>query len=284
MAFLTLKDGTGLYFEDVGKGRPIVFIHGWPLSGAMWEYQVEPLMRAGFRCVTYDRRGFGRSDKPGEGYDYATLADDVAQLIEHLELRDATLVGFSMGGGEVVEYLSTHQKDGRVARAVLVSSVVPFLLKTSDNPDGVDARMFFDRQQALRNDRPGFLTEFAEKFFGVGIITSPISMPMLAATCEMAMQASPIATIQCVHTFSHTDFRAKAAAIKIPVLVIHGDSDENVPIEISGKRAAELIPNAELKIYPRASHGLFFTHKTDLNADLAAFASEGRIALAEAAE
>lgn len=283
MSELTLNDDTQLYYEDVGRGRTLLLIHGWPLSGAMWEYQVEPLARAGFRCVTYDRRGFGRSGKPGAGYDYATMAEDMAQLIERLDLKDITLVGFSMGGGEVAEYLSRHQHEGRVARAVLVSSIVPYMLKTDDNPDGVDEQVFLDMQAGLRKDRPAFLTEFTEKFFGVGLLSSTVSNPMLAASCEVAMQASPIATIDCIDAFARTDFRAKAKSISVPTLVIHGDSDDIVPIDTAGKCAAEIIPGAELEIYSGAPHGLFFTHKDQLAADLAAFASEGTVVL-QAAE
>lgn len=282
MAFLDTKDGTKIYFEDTGEGKPLVLIHGWPLSGAMWEYQVEPLARAGFRTIAYDRRGFGRSDKPFKGYDYATLARDLASLIEHLQLTGVTLVGFSMGGGEVAEYLARHNTSGRVTKAVLVSSIVPFLLQTADNPDGVDASVFQDMQDGLRKDRPAFLTDFTEKFFNVGLLTSPVSMPMLAASCEVAMTASPIATIDCVHAFSHTDLRAAARSIKVPTLVIHGDADQTVPIKVSGQAAAKIIPGAQLKVYSGAPHGLFFTHKDELTRDLAAFAAEGRVLQAAA--
>ena len=277
MAFMEAKDGTKIYFEDTGEGKPLVLIHGWPLSGAMWEYQVEPLARSGLRCISYDRRGFGRSDKPFKGYDYATLARDLASLLDHLQLSDVTLVGFSMGGGEVAEYLARHNSSGRVTRAVLVSSIVPYLLKSHDNPDGVDASVFQEMQDGLRADRPAFLTEFTEKFFNVGIVSSPVSMPMLAACCEVAMTASPIATIDCVHAFSHTDLRAAARSIKVPTLIIHGDADQTVPIKVSAQAAARLIPGAQLKVYSGAPHGLFFTHKDDLNRDLAAFAAEGRV-------
>jgi non-heme chloroperoxidase len=163
MSVYRAADGTGIYYEDLGAGQPLVFIHGWPLSGAMWEYQIVPLMEAGFRCITLDRRGFGKSDKPGDGYDYKTMGADVAGLIDHLDLQDVTLIGFSMGGGEVVEVLTRHNT-GRITKAMLVSSIVPFLLKTPDNPDGVDGSVFEDIISGLRNDRPGYLTNFTEKF------------------------------------------------------------------------------------------------------------------------
>lgn len=283
MPTIKVKDGPEIYVEDVGKGPTIVFIHGWPLSAAMWEYQVVPLVEAGFRCISYDRRGFGRSCKSPSDYSYSALAGDLAAVLDELNLADVTLVGFSMGGGEVVEYLTRHNKTRRVVRAMLVASIVPFLLKTRDNPDGVDLDAFIEIQAGLRTDRPAFLTDFAEKFFGVGILSSPVSMPMLASTCEVAMTASPLATLACVKTFSETDFRAQCKMIDVPVLVIHGDADHIVPIDPTGACAAEIIPQAELKIYSGAPHGLFYTHRQDLVQDIAAFASEGRVAVPDAA-
>ena len=280
MAFIEASDGTRLYVEDNGAGDPLVFVHGWPLSGAMWEYQVVPLVEAGFRCITYDRRGFGRSDKPAAGYDYKTLGLDLAQIIERLDLKGATLVGFSMGGGEVVEYLARHNAARRVSRAMLVSSIVPFMLKTATNPDGVDMSVFDTMCEGLRSDRPAFLTDFTKTFFGAGLLSSPISDPMLAATCEVAMTASPIATLACLRSFSETDFRSVAKTIRSPVLIIHGDADATVPLDPTSKCAAEIIPNAEIDVYSGAPHGLFYTHRDDLNRDIAAFASEGKVALA----
>jgi non-heme chloroperoxidase len=283
MSFVKAADGAEIYVEDVGQGQPIVMIHGWPLSGAMWEYQMVPLVEAGFRVVTYDRRGFGRSCKNSTTYDYATLGADLAAVIAARDLRDVTLVGFSMGGGEVVEYLTKHNAERRVGRAILVASIAPFMLKTDDNPDGVDASVFDEMIAGLREDRPAFLTDFTEKFFGVGMISSPVSNPMLAASCEVAMTASPYATIQCVRSFSATDLREQCKKIDVPVLVIHGDTDATVPIDPTGACAANIIPNAELKIYPGAPHGLFYTDRVQLTRDIAAFASEGRIALPDAA-
>lgn len=283
MSYLETRDETGLYFEDYGSGHPIVFVHGWPLSGAMWEYQIVPLTRAGFRCIIYDRRGFGRSDKPDGSYDYTTLGGDLAELIDELDLTDVTLVGFSMGGGEVIEYLARHNGQGRVTRAMLISSIVPGLLQTLENPEGVPMDALDDMREGLENDRPAFLTDFAKTFFGAGTFSQPVSDAMLSATCQCAMEASPIPTLRCIRTFSETSFVSELPEIQVPVRVIHGDVDQTVPIAATGKRAAEMIPNADLKIYEGAPHGLFYTHRTDLNRDIAAFASGGRIILLESA-
>jgi non-heme chloroperoxidase len=276
MSHLKRPDGTNLYYEDLGDGKPLVFIHGWPLSGAMWEYQVVPLTKARLRCVTYDRRGFGRSDKPATGYDYKTLGEDLAGLIEHLDLRDATLVGFSMGGGEVAEYVTRHNTAGRVTQAILISSILPYMLKSQDNPNGVPATDFGEMTTGLEKDRPAFLTDFTEKFFGVGHVTSPVSNPMIAANCELAMTASPIATLECLDSFASTDFRGHMGRFNIPTLVIHGDSDKTVPIKATGEVAARTIPNAKYKVYSGAPHGLFYTEREMLNRDIIDFISTGR--------
>ncbi len=283
MSVFKTSDGVQLYFEDWGQGRPLVFVHGWPLSAAMWEYQTVPLAAAGFRCIAYDRRGFGRSDKPYGGYDYGRLGLDLAELIEHLDLSDATLVGFSMGGGEVADNLTRHNDKGRVTRAMLVSSIIPYMSKTPDNPDGVDAPTINEILLGLTNDRPAFLTTFIEQFFGVGLITSPVSEPILATSRDIAMQASPVATLECVKSFALTDFRSVVPSIKVPVLVIHGNGDQTVPIAATAKRAAELIPGAELKIYSGAPHGLYYTNRHELTRDIAAFASEGRVVIGASA-
>ena len=283
MSFFKTSDGQSLYFEDWGAGDPIVFIHGWPLSGSMWEYQMVDLAERGHRCIAYDRRGFGSSDKPYSGYSYERLGRDLAELIEKLDLKNVTLVGFSMGGGEVIEYLTRHNSKQRVVKVVLAASVVPLLVKTDDNPDGVEERAFYEMIEGLRADRPAFLTDFAQTFFGVGVLRSPISMPMLAATCESAMRASPKATIDCVTTFSTTDFRDDLAGIQVPVLVMHGDADKTVPLNVTGKKAAAAIPGAILKVYSGAPHGLFYTERDRFNDDLDLFHS-GRKSVSAAAE
>lgn len=259
-----------LFCHDWGSGRPVVLVHGWPLSSAMWEYQAVPLAEAGFRVITYDRRGFGHSEKPYSGYDYDSFADDLKAVLEHFDLNDVVLVGFSMGGGEVARYMSRHG-GARIAKAVLVSAVTPFLLQTADNPDGIDKSVFEGIVAKLRDDRPGFLSGFGKVFYGAGLITSPVSSPFLDWTLELAMQASPKATIDCVRAWSETDFRKDLAVFRIPTLVIHGGSDATVPLEKSGALTAKLVANAELKVYDGAPHGLTYTERDRLNGDLIAF-------------
>lgn len=270
MTYIQTRDGTKLYTLDWGSGDPLVLVHGWPLSSRMWEYQMSVLPEHGIRCVAYDRRGFGRSSQPWTGYDYDTLADDLATVLETLDLQNVTLAGFSMGGGEVARYMSRHQGK-RVARVVLIGSVTPFLARTDDNPEGVDQSVFDGVFEALANDRPGFLTELSKAFFGVETVSPPVSNAVLSTYCEDAMRASGRATLACARAWSSTDFRADVAQIKVPALVIHGDKDANVPMDLTSRRTAALIPGAELKVYEGAPHGLYFTHKRQLNTDIAAF-------------
>ncbi len=259
-----------IYYEDLGNGKPVVFIHGWPLSGAMWEYQVTELTGRGFRCVTYDRRGFGKSDKPYSGYDYDTMAGDLKTLLDELDLEDVTLVGFSMGGGEIAKYFK-HYGDAHIAKVVLVSSVLPYMLKADDNPDGVPQAIFDDIAKGIKNDRPAFMENFAKIFFGVATAKPPISDAFLANNLARVMEASPIATLECVHAFASTDFREDVVKINVPTLVIHGDGDKIVPIKATGERSAELIKDASFIIYPDAAHGLWYTEKEQLNKDILAF-------------
>jgi pimeloyl-ACP methyl ester carboxylesterase len=270
MPFIETRDGTHLHYNDWGAGKPVVLVHGWPLDADMWEYQSVFLAQHGFRVITYDRRGFGRSGQPWSGYDYDTLAADLASVIEKLELRETTLVGFSMGGGEVARYVGRHGTS-RVARAAFVSAVTPYLLRTQGNPDGVERSVFDQMTEGLRTDRPGFLAGFGKKFFGVGLLSSPVSTEMLQATLYRAMLASPKATLDCVHAFAETDFRADVKGITIPALVIHGGADATVPPAASAERMTALVPHAELKIYAGAPHGLHYTERDRLNADLLAF-------------
>jgi len=270
MAFLETRDGNNLHYTDWGEGPPVVLIHGWPLNGDMWDYQARFLAGNGFRVISYDRRGFGRSDKPWNGYDYDTFSDDLADLIETLDLRDTSLVGFSMGGGEIARYAARYGT-GRLRKAALVAAVTPFLLETPDHHNGVKREVFDQMIDGLEADRPHFLANFGKKFFGVGLLGGGVSAEMLQWSLMMAMQASPKATIDCVRAFGETDFRADMPKLDIPVLVIHGYEDKTVPIDIAGRAAAEALPNARLVEYRSAPHGLFITEKDRLNQDLLEF-------------
>ena len=273
MPFFHAKDGTHLHYNDWGSGAPVVLIHGWPLDGEMWEYQAVHLANHGYRVITYDRRGFGRSAQPWTGYDYDTMADDLATLIETLDLSGVTLVGFSMGGGEVARYAARHGTS-RLARAVLLAAVTPYLLKDASNPDGVDRGVFDGIVEGLKKDRPGFLAAFGKQFYGVGMLTFSISSDFLQWSQNLAMLGSPKATIDCVRAFSETDFRADLKALTVPTLIIHGEADATVPAKVSAEQTVKLVPRAELKIYPGAPHGLFYTDRDRLNADLLAFMSD----------
>ena len=259
-----------LFYEDWGTGNPVVFIHGWPLDHQMWEYQTRVLPAMGLRCIVYDRRGFGKSDKPWSGYDYDTFADDLKAVLDHLDLENVTLVGFSMGGGEVVRYFSRHGGK-RVSKIVLLASIAPFTLKTEDNPDGVPKEVFDGIITALEKDRADFLTGLLKVFYGVNENSQPVSQSMLNWNLALGMQASPKATIDCVRAFGETDFRSEMGSINVPALVIHGDADNIVPIKPTGEHAAQLIPNAIYKIYKGAPHGLLVTEKDQFNADLVEF-------------
>ncbi len=274
MAFIKSAQPNGdivnIYYEDLGKGKNVVFIHGWPLSGAMWEYQMTQLPQQGMRCITYDRRGFGNSDKPFGPYDYNTLAADLKAILGGLDLQEVTLVGFSMGGGEIAKYFSLHG-GARVTKVVLISAVVPYMLKTEDNSDGVPQEAFDGMLKQMTDDRPAFLEAFNKDFFGVSFLSHPVSNAMLQQCANTAMQASPIATIECAKAFSSTDFRADVATINVPTLVIHGDADVTVPIAPTGNKSANQIAGAKYIIYEGQPHGLWFTAKERLNQDLIDF-------------
>lgn len=253
---------TEIYIQDIGEGRPVVLIHGWPLSHRMWEYQVNALVRAGFRTVAYDRRGFGESGKPGGGYDYDTFAADLHDLVEALDLRDAVLVGFSMGGGEVARYIGRYGTE-RVAAAMLLGAVPPFLLRTDDNPDGVDASVFDGMLGAVKGDRLGFLDGFFPDFYNIGQTSTP--KDLVAYSKWIAWAASPIATQECINAFGRTDFREDLKAFDVPTLIVHGDSDRIVPAEVSAMRAHDMIKGSQLAIIEGAPHGFAATHPQDLD-------------------
>ncbi len=270
MQYVTTEDKTRLFVKDWGSGRPVIFLHGWPLSSDSWDDQAMALAEAGCRSIAYDRRGFGRSSQPWSGYDYDVLADDLAAVIEQTGAHDATLVGFSMGGGEVARYMSRHGGKS-VAKAVLVSSVVPFMLKTDDNPDGTDQTAFDGMLAAMKVDRAKFFGGFFKDFYGVGLVSHPVSAEMLEWARSVAMQASLKATLECAKSFATTDFRPDLAAFKVPTLVIHGTDDKTVPIAAAGRAAARGIASSTLVEYEGAAHGVTATHKDRLTADLLRF-------------
>ena len=270
MTYVTATDNTRLYVKDWGSGRPVSLMHGWPLSADSWDDQAMALADAGYRAIAYDRRGFGRSEQPWSGYDYNTLADDLANVIEQTGAKDATLVGFSMGGGEVARYMSRHAGKG-VVKAALISSVVPFMLKTADNPDGTEPSVFDAMTQGMKEDRAKFFASFFKDFFGVSLVSHPTSVELLEWARAVSMQAGLKPTLACAKAFATTDFRPDLAAFKVPTLIIHGTDDKTVPIAASGRAAAKGIANSTLNEYEGAPHGLFATHKERFTKDLLAF-------------
>lgn len=272
MPYIETRDGTEIYVKEWGEGRPVVLIHGWPLSGDSWDPVSNALADAGMRVIAYDRRGFGRSDQPFTGYDYDTFADDLADVLDAMEAEeDVSLVGFSMGGGEVARYMSRHGGKGVVSTA-LVSSVVPYMLKTDDNPDGLPREQFDAMIEGIRKDRPAFFGSFFKQFYGVGMLSSPVSDEVLQWSWNTAMQAGLKPTTACVEAFGTTDFRGDLASFNVPTLVIHGASDAIVPVAI-GRNAAAGIAGAQLVEYDGAPHGLFVTEQDRLIDDLRSFLS-----------
>jgi pimeloyl-ACP methyl ester carboxylesterase len=274
MPLLTVSEENGhpveLYYEDHGAGRPVVLIHGWPLSGRSWEKQEPALIEAGFRVITYDRRGFGQSSRPWNGYDYDTLTTDLHALITALDLRDAALVGFSMGGGEVARYVSVHGTE-RVRKAAFVAAIPPALVKTAANPDGVDAAVFDGIKAALIKDRPAFLSQFLANFYNVDVLGGErISDDAVRASWTIAAGASPKGTVDLVTAWG-TDFRPDLATLDLPTLVVHGDADRIVPADVSAKRTHAAVKGSRLVIVKGGSHGLNWTHADELNAALLEF-------------
>ena len=270
MTFIKTRDGTQLYTKQWGEGRPVILLHGWPLSSDSWDDGAMAIAEAGMKAIFYDRRGFGRSDQPWSGYDYDTLADDLADVIEATGAEDAALVGFSMGGGEVARYMSRHGGKG-VSQAVLISSVVPYMLKTSDNPDGTPKAVFDGMTKGMKEDRAKFFASFFKDFFGVSLIDHPTSSEEIDHAWAVTMQAGLKPTLACAAAFTTTDFRPDLASFNVPTLIIHGTSDKTVPIDAAGRAAAKSITGATLIEYEGAPHGLFATHKDRLTGDLLAF-------------
>jgi non-heme chloroperoxidase len=260
-----------LYYEDHGSGQPVVLIHGYPLDGSSWEKQTVALLDAGFRVITYDRRGFGKSSKPTKGYDYDTFAADLKAILETLDLNNAVLVGFSMGTGEVARYLSAYGSE-RVARAVFLGSLEPFLLKTEDNPDGVPQEVFDGLSEAVIADRYAFFTEFFKNFYNSDTFlgTPRLSQEAVNASWNTAAGAGATASVAAQPTWL-TDFRADIPKIDVPALIVHGTADNILPIDVTGRRFAKALPSAQYVEIEGAPHGLLWTHAAEVNEALLAF-------------
>jgi non-heme chloroperoxidase len=279
MPFITVgsenSTNIDLYYEDHGSGKPVVLIHGYPLSGASWEKQLPVLLDAGFRVITYDRRGFGKSSQPATGYNYDTFAQDLRQLVTHLKLSDFALVGFSMGGGEVARYIGKYGSKG-VTKAVFISSVPPFLLKTPDNPEGVDRSVFEGIEKAIVKDRYVFFTDFFKNFYNTDVFHGKrISDQAVQASWNVAAGASATASLNCVPSW-HEDFRQDVAKVDIPTLVLHGDSDRIVPLTAAGARTAKLIKGARLVVIKDGPHAINWTHADELNPELVNFLAKSQ--------
>jgi non-heme chloroperoxidase len=271
MSTITTKDGTEVYYKEWGAGQPIVFSHGWPLTADSWDAQMFFLASEGFRCIAHDRRGHGRSSQPSEGNDMNTYADDLAALLDHLDLRNAVLVGFSTGGGEVARYIGRHGTK-RMAKAVLVSAVVPLMLKTDANPGGVPRAVFDGFRASFLADRSQFFKDVAAgPFFGFNRPGASTSQGMIDSWWMQGMMGGFKNTYECIAAFSETDFTEDLKKCDVPTLVIHGDDDQVVPIDVTGRVSARIVKNARLIVYSGAPHGITDTHKDRLNQDLLAF-------------
>ncbi len=272
MPYVEGSGGTSLFYTDWGQGKPVVFVAGAWLSSSSWEFQMLPLSEQGLRCIAFDKRGHGRSDWVGHGFDYDTLADDLAALLDHLGLREVTLVAHSMGSGEVIRYLSRHGQD-RVSRVVLIGATAPLLMRTEDNPEGIDRAAFQALLAERSQDRPRWMAQNAQAFFATHL-GNHISAELMEWTVRQCLDCSAKAAVEVVGTGYSTDLRKEAAALQVPVLIIHGDADASAPITLCGRRLAQLVPDNRYKEYPRAGHGVFITHAERLNQDLLDFIAE----------
>ncbi|WP_442544658.1 alpha/beta fold hydrolase [Arthrobacter sp. KN11-1C] len=275
MAYITVgnENSTGIeiYYEDHGTGQAVVLIHGYPLDGSSWEKQTAALLNAGYRVITYDRRGFGKSSKPTVGYDYDTFAADLHTLLNTLDVNDAVLVGFSMGTGEVARYLGTYGS-ARVAKAVFLASLEPFLLQTADNPGGVPQSVFDGLSEAVISDRYAFFTEFFNNFYNASTFlgTHRLSHEAVASSWNLAAHSGAFASVAAQPTWL-TDFRADIPKIDVPALIVHGTADNILPIDVTGRRFAEALPGAQYVEIDGAPHGLLWTHGAEVNQALLGF-------------
>ena len=271
MNTIITKDGTLIYYKDWGAGQPVVFSHGWPLSSDSWEAQMQFLASMGYRCIAHDRRGHGRSSQPWIGNEMDTYADDLAEHIEKLDLKDAVLIGFSAGGGEVARYVGRHGSN-RVAKIALISAVPPLMLKTATNPDGLPIEKFDEIRRGSTADRSQFYKDLAGgPFFGANRPGAKVSQGMIDSFWLQGMQAGAKNTFDCIKAFSETDFTEDLKKFDVPTLILHGDDDQIVPIGAAALCSVKLVKNATLKIYEDAPHGLIYTHKDQLNTDLLAY-------------
>jgi non-heme chloroperoxidase len=270
MSTITTKDGTRIYYKDWGHGPTVVFSHGWPLNADAWSGQMLFLTQNGYRAVAHDRRGHGRSSQPSSGNDMNTYADDLAAVIEALDLRDVMLVGHSTGGGEVARYIGRHGTS-RVAKAVLIGAVPPLLLKTAANPEGLPIELFDGLRAALFNDSAQFYHDFAIQFFGANRTGAKVSKGVLDEFWRLSMQVGLLNSYECIKAFSETDFTADLKQIDVPTLLIHGEDDQIVPIRDTSMKSARLIKNAKAVYFPGAPHGITTTHQDQVNAELLRF-------------
>jgi non-heme chloroperoxidase len=271
MSTITTHDGTAIYYKDWGAGQAVVFSHGWPLNSDSWESQMLFLAAKGYRCIAHDRRGHGRSSQPWNGNDMDTYADDLAALIDTLDLRDIVLIGFSAGGGEVARYIGRHGTK-RVAKAALIAAVPPLMLQTVANPGGLPMEVFDQIRRGSSADRSQFYKDLASgPFFGANRPGAKVSQGMIDSFWLQGMQAGHKNTFDCIKAFSETDFTEDLKTFDVPTLIVHGDDDQIVPIEAAGRASAEIVETANLIVYSGAPHGLTATHKDKLNTDLLAF-------------
>jgi non-heme chloroperoxidase len=270
MPYVTTDDSTLLYYKEWGRGRPVVLLHGWPLSADSWDDQSFALANAGYRVIAYDRRGFGRSSQPWNGYNYDRLTDDLRAVLKHCQVTEGALIGFSMGGGEVARYMSKYNGAG-ITQAGLVASIVPYKLKTDDNPHGTELKVLEETTAGILKDRAGFFAEFFKKFYGVATAETPVSNELLQWSLNVTLQAGLKPTLACLESIFKTDFRPDLASFKVPTLIIHGTADQNASIDASARPAAQGIKNSKLIEYEGSPHGLLATDKQRVIDHLLAF-------------